>query len=116
MSAENEALVRRFYEEMNNDRNNELARQLFTADHQMHDPQVPTADGPEGMVAAVSTYQTAVNGHWEIAGAGPADHHLVVRGVGFPLRHLTLNPTRDYQPLGRPPGPPPRKRQQPDPS
>ena len=66
MSAENEAVVRRFYEEMNNGRKNELAAELFTADHQMHDPQVPTADGPDGMVAVVSTYQTGVNGHWEI--------------------------------------------------
>ena len=41
MSAENEAVVRRFYEEMNNGRKNELAVELFTADHQMHDPQVP---------------------------------------------------------------------------
>ena len=34
MSAENEAVVRRFYEEMNNGRHNELAGELFTVDHQ----------------------------------------------------------------------------------
>jgi transposase InsO family protein len=32
------------------------------------------------------------------------------------LRHLTLDPTRDYQPTGKPPGPPPPKQQQPDPN
>ena len=59
MSAENEAVVRRFYEEMNNGRKNEVAGELFTADHTMHDPQVPADDGPEGMVAVVSTYRPA---------------------------------------------------------
>ena len=37
MSAENEAVVRRFYEEMNNGRKNDLAEELLTADHIMHD-------------------------------------------------------------------------------
>jgi hypothetical protein len=32
-----EAVVRRFYEEMNNGRKNDLAEELFTADHIMHD-------------------------------------------------------------------------------
>jgi hypothetical protein len=36
--------------------------------------------------------------------------------TGELLRHLTLDTTRNYQPTGRPPGPPPRKPQQPDPS
>src|SRR4051812_31195239 len=66
MSAENEAVVRRFYEQMNNERKNELADELFTADHRMHDPQVPAAVGPDGMVGAVSTYQEGVDGHWAI--------------------------------------------------
>ena len=46
MSAGDEAVVRRFYEEMNNDRKLELAADLFTSDHKFHDPQVPTPDGP----------------------------------------------------------------------
>jgi steroid delta-isomerase-like uncharacterized protein len=82
MSAENEAVVRRFYEEMNNDRKNELAPELFTADHQMHDPQVPAPDGPEGMVAAVSTYQTGVDGHWGINEMFSVDDRVVVRWTG----------------------------------
>jgi hypothetical protein len=46
-----------------------------------------------------------------------ADLHVRVINAttGELLRDLTLDPDRDYQPLGRPPGPPPRKRQQPDP-
>jgi steroid delta-isomerase-like uncharacterized protein len=82
MSAENEAVVRRFYEEMNNSRKNELAPDLFTADHQMHDPQVPGGDGPDGMVAVVSTYQTGVNGHWEINEIFSSSDKVVVRWTG----------------------------------
>jgi transposase InsO family protein len=43
------------------------------------------------------------------------DVRVINATTGELLRHLTLNPNRDYQPLGRPPGPPPRKRQQPNP-
>ncbi len=35
-------------------------------------------------------------------------HVRVVAEDGSLLRELTLDPARDYQPLGRPPGPPPR--------
>ena len=37
------------------------------------------------------------------------DLHIRVinAATGELLRHLTLDPTRDYQPTGRPPGPPP---------
>jgi transposase InsO family protein len=46
-----------------------------------------------------------------------ADLHVRVidAGTGELLRDLTLDPTRDYQPLGRPPGPKPRQRQRPEP-
>jgi transposase InsO family protein len=43
------------------------------------------------------------------------DVRVIHATTGELLRHLTLNPDRDYQPLGRPPGPPPRKRQPPNP-
>lgn len=82
MSASDEAVVRRFYEEMNNDRKNELASELFTDDHRMHDPQVPTADGPQGMVDTVSVYQEAVDGHWDIQEMFSAGDRVVVRWVG----------------------------------
>jgi hypothetical protein len=47
-----------------------------------------------------------------------ADRHVRVidATTGELLRDLTLDTTRDYQALGRPPGPQPRKRQQPEPS
>jgi transposase InsO family protein len=40
---------------------------------------------------------------------------VVDAATGELLRHLTLDTTRDYQPLGRPPGPPPRKSKRPEP-
>ncbi|MBO9522706.1 MAG: IS481 family transposase [Nocardioidaceae bacterium] len=45
------------------------------------------------------------------------DLHLRVinAATGELLRDLTIDPTRDYQPLGRPPGPQPRKHRSPDP-
>lgn len=82
MSAADEAVVRRFYEQMNNERKNDLAGELFTADHKMHDPQVPTADGPDGMAAVVSTYQTGVEGHWGIEDIFSAGDKVVVRWIG----------------------------------
>jgi len=48
---------------------------------------------------------------------------MLIDDLNFPVidaatgelhRHLTLDPIRDYQPTGRPPGPPPRKPLQPD--
>jgi steroid delta-isomerase-like uncharacterized protein len=82
MSAADEAVVRRFYEEMNNGRKLELAPQLFAADHKMHDPQVPTADGPEGMAATVKAYQDGVEGHWQIEEIFSTDDKVVVRWTG----------------------------------
>jgi steroid delta-isomerase-like uncharacterized protein len=82
MSAENEAVVRRYYEQMCNERKNDLAAELFTSDHRMHDPQVPTPDGPDGMVATVSTYQQAVDGHWGIEELFSTGDKVVVRWTG----------------------------------
>jgi steroid delta-isomerase-like uncharacterized protein len=82
MSAENEAVVRRFYEQMCNERKNELAEELFTPDHRFHDPQVPAANGPAGVVASVSVYQEAVNGHWNIEEIFSSDDRVTVRWTG----------------------------------
>jgi steroid delta-isomerase-like uncharacterized protein len=83
MSAENEAVVRRFYEQMCNERKNELAPELFTDDHVMHDPQVPCERGPDGMVGIVSAYQEGVEGHWQIEDICSADgNRVVVRWTG----------------------------------
>jgi steroid delta-isomerase-like uncharacterized protein len=82
MSASNEAVVRRFYEDMCNGRKNELASELFTTDHEMHDPQVPTPTGPEGMAQTVSVYQEGVDGLWTIEEIFSTDARVVVRWTG----------------------------------
>jgi steroid delta-isomerase-like uncharacterized protein len=82
MSASNEAVVRRFYEQMNNERKNELAPELFTADHKFHDPQVPTADGPAGVAATVAVYQEGVDGHWHIDDIFSSGDRVTVRWTG----------------------------------
>jgi steroid delta-isomerase-like uncharacterized protein len=82
MSASDEAVVRRFYEQMCNERKNDLAPELFTADHEMHDPQVPTPTGPDGMAQTVSVYQKGVEGHWGIEEIFSTDDRVVVRWTG----------------------------------
>ncbi|PQP25364.1 cyclase [Rhodococcus opacus] len=82
MGSAEEAVVRRFYEEMNNDRKNEIAEELFSADHEMHDPQVPGGPGPAGMAAAISAYQNGVDGHWTVEEMFSAGDRVVVRWTG----------------------------------
>ena len=91
MSAADEAVVRRFYEEMNNGRKLELAPELFAADHKMHDPQVPGGEGPDGMVAVVKTYQDAVEGHWGIEEVFSAGDRVVVRWTGSGTHVAEIN-------------------------
>ena len=82
MSAENEAVVRRYFEEMCSDRKNELAPDLFTADHVMHDPQVPCGVGPDAIAEVISAYQTNVEGHWAIEEIFSCDDRVTVRWTG----------------------------------
>jgi steroid delta-isomerase-like uncharacterized protein len=91
MSAADEAVVRRFYEEMNNDRKLELAPDLFTSDHQFHDPQVPTADGPQGVVDTVRVYQDGVDGHWQIEEIFSTGDRVVVRWTGSGTHNGEVN-------------------------
>jgi hypothetical protein len=80
MSASEEAVVRRFYEQMNNERKNDLAHELFTADHRLHDPQSSAEDGSNGVAAEVAIYQDSVDGHWDIEEIFSAGDRVVVRG------------------------------------
>ncbi len=82
MSASDESVVRRFYEELCNGRKNDIAPELFTADHKFHDPQIQAGDGPQGVVDTVSTYQVGVDGHWQIDELFSAGDRVVVRWTG----------------------------------
>lgn len=91
MGASEEAVVRRFYEEMNNGRKLELAEDLFTTDHVMHDAQVPCGPGPTGIADVVRTYQDGVDGHWEIVELLSAGNRVVVRWTGTGTHKGELN-------------------------
>jgi steroid delta-isomerase-like uncharacterized protein len=82
MSAADEAVVRRFYEQMNNERKNDLAAELFTDDHKFHDPQLQVEDGPAAVAATVSVYQDGVDGHWAINEIFSTGDRVVVRWTG----------------------------------
>ena len=82
MSAADEAVVRRFYEQMCNERKNEIAPEVFAPGHRMHDPQVPAGDGPGAMVDAISAYQQGVDGHWQIEEIFSTGDRVVARWTG----------------------------------
>ncbi len=91
MGAPEEAVVRRFYEDMNNGRKLELAEDLFTADHVLHDPQLQAGPGPQGVAEAVRAYQEGVDGHWQIEEMFSAGDRVVVRWTGSGTHNGELN-------------------------
>jgi steroid delta-isomerase-like uncharacterized protein len=91
MAAEHEAVVRRFYEEMCNQRRNDIAAEIFSADHVNHDPQVPSPDGPDGMAQVVTPYQEGVDGHWGIDDMFSAGDQVAVRWTGTGTHNGEIN-------------------------
>jgi steroid delta-isomerase-like uncharacterized protein len=60
MSAENEALVRRYVEEVYDQRKLEVIDEIFASDFTLHDPDLPGgARGPEGIKRIVQTFVDA---------------------------------------------------------
>ncbi len=82
MPASDESVVRRFYEELCNGRQNGIAAELFTDSHRFHDPQISAADGPQGVADTVAVYQNGVDGHWQIEELFSAGDRVVVRWTG----------------------------------
>jgi steroid delta-isomerase-like uncharacterized protein len=57
MSAENEALVRRYVEEVYDQRKLEVVDEIFAPDFTLHDPDYPGGEiGPEGITRIVETF------------------------------------------------------------
>jgi len=82
MSAADEAVVRRFYEQMCNERKSEIAPEVFAAGHKLHAPQVPAGDGPGAMADVISAYQQGVDGHWQIEEIFSTGDRVVARWTG----------------------------------
>jgi steroid delta-isomerase-like uncharacterized protein len=89
---QNETLVRRFFDEMCNQRKLNVADELFASNHAYHDPQAPTGPGPEGVKQVISTYQTAIpDAHWHVLETIIADNIIVTRWKGTGTHKKELN-------------------------
>jgi predicted ester cyclase len=99
MSAENEALVRRFFEEFCNRRRAEVADEIVAGDYVSHGPQAPPARGPDGVRARVGLYQDAVDGHWAVEEIFAAGDRVVARWTGTGTHQGEL---MGIEPTGRP--------------
>jgi len=94
MSVEqNKALARRFFDEVCNGRNRAAANEIFTADHQYHDPGAPgIPNGPEGMVQLAATYYTAFgDARWTVHDVIATDDTAAVRWSGAGTHTAELN-------------------------
>jgi ketosteroid isomerase-like protein len=90
MSSQNEAVVRRFFEEFCNERRLELADEIIHPDWELNEPHDPPAHGREGAVATVRLYQDSVDGHWEIQEMLSAGDKVVTRWVGTGVHNSEL--------------------------
>jgi len=96
MSAENEAVARRWYDELCNQRRPEVADEIISDDHVYRDPQVPAGRGPEGVKELVRPYQEALDGHWDVQDVFSSGDQVCVRWVGTGTHHgevMGLAPT-----------------------
>jgi steroid delta-isomerase-like uncharacterized protein len=101
VSAENEQLVRRFFEELCNERRAEVADEIIAADYVAHGPQAPPAEGPEGVEARVSVYQDSLEGNWDVQEILSTGDQVVARWMGRGTHTCEL---MGVPPTGRPIG------------
>jgi steroid delta-isomerase-like uncharacterized protein len=83
MSTENEALVRRFFEDFCTGRRADLADELISPDYVSHGPQAPPAEGPQGVIERVGLYQETCDGHWRIDEMSSFGDRVVTRWTGL---------------------------------
>jgi SnoaL-like polyketide cyclase len=82
MSAENEAIARRFFEQLCNARDASVADEIVAAEYVSHGPQAPPAEGPEGVKARIAVYQDALDGFWDVQEIFTAGDRVAVRWIG----------------------------------
>ena len=90
MSAENEALVRRFFEEFCNGRRAEVADEIIAPDYVSYGPQAPPAIGPDEVKARVGLYQDTLDGHWDVQDVFSVGDRVAVRWIGRGTHHGEL--------------------------
>lgn len=99
MSTDNEALVRRFFEEFCNGRRAEVADEIVADEYVSHGPQAPPAEGPDGVKTRVGLYQESVDGHWVVQEVFSAGDRVVARWIGRGTHQGAL---MGVEPTGRP--------------
>jgi ketosteroid isomerase-like protein len=82
MSAENERIVRRFFEEFCNGRQAEVADEIIASEYVSHGPQAPPAVGPEGVRERVGVYQETLAGQWDVQEVFSVGDRVAVRWIG----------------------------------
>jgi predicted ester cyclase len=82
VSAENEKIVRRFFEELCNGRRGEVADEIIDPEFVSHGPQAPPATGPDGVRARVGVYQDTLAGQWDVREVLSVDDRVIVRWIG----------------------------------
>jgi ketosteroid isomerase-like protein len=98
MSAEGQVLAVRFFEEVCNGRQLDVADEILAADHRYHDPHSPPAEpGPEGMKKTVGIYQ-GIEGRWEVHDIFSSNDRVAVRWTGHAVHN---NEIMGLAPTGR---------------
>jgi predicted ester cyclase len=82
MSTANEDLSRRFFDEVCNARNLDVADEIIAADFVSHIPQSPPAHGPDGVKASVAVYQDALDGYWDVQETHAVGDRTFTRWIG----------------------------------
>jgi steroid delta-isomerase-like uncharacterized protein len=82
VSAENEALVQRFFDDLCNQRRTEVADEIIAADFVAHGPQAPPAEGPDGVKQRVGLYQESLEGQWHVHDLFSTGDRVVARWSG----------------------------------
>ena len=84
MSDNKRTLVEEFFREVCNGRKLALADNLFSPDHEYHDPTSPwVGRGPQGMKDLISAYQTGFpDAHWSIEEILVAGDVVITRWTG----------------------------------
>lgn len=96
----NITLVRRFYDDLCNERRLDLADTLFASDCTFHDPQIPGIKGPAAIAETVKVYQKGVQGHWKIEDIfASGDDRVTVRWTGTGVHTAEVN---GIPPTGKP--------------
>lgn len=82
MSQDNEAVVRRYFDELCNGRNGDVADEIIATKYVSHGPQAPPVEGPDGVRSRVGAYQRALDGHWQVEELISAGDRVVARWIG----------------------------------